>query len=558
MRVTEYVTFDAVGLAAAMADGELTPAEVEAAAHEAGEAVNPRVNAVVETWEADDQPRPGSAPLAGVPFLIKDIAVTMAGRRMELGSRLAAGHVAADSSLMRRFRRAGLVTFGRTSTPELAYSGTTEPVLHGATRNPWDLERSAGGSSGGAGAAVAAGVVPIAHATDAAGSIRVPAAHNGLFGLKPTRGRVSTGPAFDEIFNGLAVHGSVSRTVRDSAALLDQMRGPEPGDPYFAPQPSRPYAEEVTRDPGTLRVGVLTHAWGGHRTAPPVADALAGTARLLASLAHRVEEVKVDLGVDWEEFLSASARQWTANLAVTIDELAAATGRPIDSSTLEPPILASYHYGRQVTSTKFVTALALRNRLSRALARYFDTHDSCSHRPCRNSPYRWALMPRTPRPWTASAGSAASSTSPRSPHPSTWPAPPPCPSRRRPTPRRGSPSACSSPPTTAARTASSASPASSNRPARGPTEPPRSGRAVLPAAEDPRAGPRRRRRAPAPASRPARTTNARGRNPWWVPPSGAHADDQTSSDRRSTASSSAPRASAEPAPGESPPASVPR
>ncbi|MBC3992320.1 amidase [Streptomyces sp. AC563] len=376
MRVTEYVTFDAVGLAALMADGELTPAEVEAAAREAAEAVNPRINAIVETWEADDPPRPGSGPLAGVPFLIKDIAVAMAGKRMELGSRLAAGHVAAaDSSLMRRFRRAGLVTFGRTTTPELAYSTTTEPVFYGATRNPWDLERSAGGSSGGAGAAVAAGVVPIAHATDAAGSIRVPAAYNGLFGLKPTRGRVSTGPAFDEIFNGLAVHGSVSRTVRDSAALLDQMRGPEPGDPYVAPQPSRPYAEEVTRDPGTLRVGVLTHAWGGHRTAPPVADALAGTARLLASLGHRVEEVTVDLGVDWEEFLLANARQWTANLAVSIDELAAATGRPVDSSTLEPPILASYHYGRQVTGTEFVTALALRNRLSRAVARYFETHD---------------------------------------------------------------------------------------------------------------------------------------------------------------------------------------
>ncbi|WP_386546533.1 amidase family protein [Streptomyces rectiviolaceus] len=164
----------------------------------------------------------------------------MAGRRTELGSRLAAGAVAgADSSLTLRFRRAGLVTFGRTATPEMAYSITTEPVLYGATRSPWNLERSAGGSSGGAGAAVAAGVVPIAHATDAAGSLRIPAAHNGLFGLKPTRGRVSMGPDIDEIFNGLAVHGSVSRTVRDSAALLDQIRGPEPGDPYFVPEPSR-------------------------------------------------------------------------------------------------------------------------------------------------------------------------------------------------------------------------------------------------------------------------------------------------------------------------------
>ncbi|MFE2376680.1 amidase [Streptomyces sp. NPDC059398] len=376
MRITEYVGFDAVGLAELVAGGEVTPAELEAAAREATQAVNPQINAIVETWPADDEPSPGSAPLAGVPFLIKDIAVAMAGKRMELGSRLTAGNVSgADSSLMRRLRRAGLVTFGRTATPEMAYSNTTEPVLYGATRNPWDPARSAGGSSGGAGAAVAAGVVPIAHATDAAGSIRVPAAHNGLFGLKPTRGRVSVGPYFDELFNGLVVHGSVSRTVRDSAVLLDQIRGPEPGDPYFAQEPSRPYAEEVTRPPGSLRIGVLTQAWGGRRTTRPVADALSRTVRLLESLGHQVEEAEVGLGVDWEEFVLASARQWTANLTASVDELAAAFGRPIDSSTLEPPILASYHYGQRVTGAQFVTALEIRNRIARSLAGYFGTHD---------------------------------------------------------------------------------------------------------------------------------------------------------------------------------------
>ncbi|WAP53778.1 amidase [Streptomyces sp. S465] len=376
MKVSEYVGFDAVGLAQLVADGEVTPAELEAAARAAAEAVNPRINAIVETWRTDDEPSPGSTPLAGVPFLIKDLGVSMAGRRTELGSRLAAGNVArADSSLMRRFRRAGLVTFGRTATPEMAYSITTEPVLYGATRNPWDLERSAGGSSGGAGAAVAAGVVPIAHATDAAGSIRVPAAYNGLFGLKPTRGRVSVGPGIDEIFNGLGVQGSVSRTVRDSAVLLDQIQGPEPGDPYFAQQPSRPYAEEVTRHPGSLRIGVLTQAWGGRRTAPPVADALSRTARLLESLGHQVTEADVGLGVDWEEFVLANALLWTANLTASVDELAAASNRPVDSSTLEPVILASYHYGQRVTGAQFVTALAVRNRVARSLARYFDAYD---------------------------------------------------------------------------------------------------------------------------------------------------------------------------------------
>ncbi|GHH00026.1 amidase [Streptomyces rubradiris] len=376
MRISEYVSFDAVGLAELVANGEVTPAEVETAAREAAQAVNPRINAIVETWPADDAPDPGSAPLAGVPFLIKDMGAAMAGRRMELGSRLALGHVArADSFLMARFRRAGLVTFGRTATPEMAYSITTEPLLYGATRNPWDPERSAGGSSGGAGAAVAAGVVPIAHATDAAGSLRIPAACNGLFGLKPTRGRVSMGPDFDEVFNGLAVHGSLSRTVRDSAVLLDQIRGPEPGDPYSAQEPSRPYAEEVTRHPGSLRIGVLTQAWGGRRTAPAVTDALSRTVRLLESLGHRVEEAEVGLGAGWEEFVLANARLMTANLAAQVDELATAFGRPVDSSTLEPPTLAGYHYGQRVSGAQFVTALTIRNRVARSLARHFDTYD---------------------------------------------------------------------------------------------------------------------------------------------------------------------------------------
>ncbi|MEU1793316.1 amidase [Streptomyces californicus] len=378
MRVAEYVTYDAVGLAELVAAGEVTAAELRAAALDATRAVDPQINAVVETWPAEDgdEPQPGSTPLAGVPFLVKDIGAAMAGRRMELGSRLAAGHVArSDSFLALRLRRAGLVTFGRTATSEMAYSITTEPVLYGATRNPWDPERSAGGSSGGAGAAVAAGVVPLAHGTDAAGSLRLPAAYNGLFGLKPTRGRVSLGPDVDELFSGLAVPGGVSRTVRDSAALLDQIRGPEPGDPYAAQQPSRPYAEEVTRHPGRLRIGVLAQAWGGRRTSAPVADALSRTAALLADLGHQVEEAEVGLGVGWEEYVLANARLFTANLAATVDELAAAFGRPVDSSTLEPATLAGYHYGQRVGGAQLVAALAVRNRVSRSLARSFDAYD---------------------------------------------------------------------------------------------------------------------------------------------------------------------------------------
>ncbi|KUF13609.1 6-aminohexanoate hydrolase [Streptomyces silvensis] len=380
MKLSEYVAYDAVGLAGLVARGEVTAAELETAAMEAVAAVNPLVNAVVETWpcEGGDGAGGGAAgePLGGVPFLVKDLGVTVAGRRTEQGSRLAAGQVAAaDSHLMRRFRAAGLRTFGRTATPEFAYDITTEPVLYGPTRNPWDLGRSAGGSSGGAAAAVAAGIVPVAHGTDAAGSIRIPAASTGLFGLKPTRGRVSMGPDVDEIFNGLAVQGCVSRTVRDSAALLDAVRGPESGDPYTAPEPVRPYADEVARDPGRLRVGVVAQAGGGRRTEGPVAAALTRTADLLAALGHEVSEATLDLGVSWEEYVLANARLWTANLVPWLDGLAAAHGRVVGPATVEPQSLAGYAFGRGVTAADFVRALGVRNIVARGVGARFHRYD---------------------------------------------------------------------------------------------------------------------------------------------------------------------------------------
>ncbi|MBI0298850.1 amidase [Streptomyces sp. PRKS01-29] len=381
MKLSEYVAFDAVGLAELVSRGEISPGELASTALRAVEAVNPAINATVETWEPErdvppGEPLPGTPSLGGVPFLIKDIGVAMAGKGMELGSRLTQGLVSpADSFLMRRFKQAGLVTLGRTTTPEMAASVTTESVQYGATRNPWRLDRSAGGSSGGSAAAVAAGIVPLAHATDAAGSIRLPASYNGLFGLKPSRGRMSLGPDFDEVFNGLAVQGGLSRSVRDSAALLDCISGAEPGDPYRIAAPERPYSTEVTRAPGTLRIGVLTHAWGGRRTVSTVNDALARTVQLCDELGHQTEEVTFDLGVSWEEFVLANACIWNANLAAQIDALAALLGRPIDSTTLEPWMLACYAYGRRVSGVDLVGALAVRNRVARSLGAFFRSHD---------------------------------------------------------------------------------------------------------------------------------------------------------------------------------------
>ena len=277
MQLHEYTSFDGLGLAQLLRDGAVSAAELHDAAVRACTAVNPHINAVVELWPADFTHIDHAAPFAGVPFLIKDVAVTMAGKRSEAGSRLGAGHVAAlDSHLMTQFRQAGLITFGRTSTPEMAFATTTEPVLYGATRNPWNVALSAGGSSGGAAAAVAAGIVPLAHATDAAGSIRVPAASTGLFGLKPSRGRVSNGPAMDEIFSGLGVQLGVSRTVRDSAALLDCVQGVLPGEPYVTAAPGQTWLSQVDAPPGRLRIGVMRNAGDGQRPDAETGTALVG------------------------------------------------------------------------------------------------------------------------------------------------------------------------------------------------------------------------------------------------------------------------------------------
>ncbi len=379
MDLSDYTSTDAIGLAELVAAGEVTPAELAVTAREAVEAVNHHVNAVAEIWEPEQEDLERDvtgSPLAGVPFLLKDIGVSMRGRRSELGSRLAEGLVAPeDSFLMRRFREAGLVTIGRTTTPEMALSAETESVLTGVTRNPWDTDRSAGGSSGGSAAAVAAGVVPAAHATDGAGSIRIPAAMTGLFGLKPSRGRVSSGPALDEALNGLGVQGVVSRSVRDSAALLDRAQGSEPGDPFRLPPPERSYLEEVDRDPGVLRIGVLAGQWGGQATSPAVATALEDAARELADLGHRVEVVPVGLGVSWEAFIRLNTEIWMTNLVPLVEGLAAATGRPVDASTLEHIALTGYEHGRRATAADLLRALDARNAVSRAVARHFTEHD---------------------------------------------------------------------------------------------------------------------------------------------------------------------------------------
>ncbi|MGF6316925.1 amidase [Pseudomonas frederiksbergensis] len=374
MNLNEYVTCDGIGLAQLVATGEVTSAELAELAITAVQQVNPQINAVIEHWSPTVTE--GTGPLAGVPFLIKDLAITSAGRRVELGSRLAQGLVAeSDSYLMQRFNAAGLATLGRTTTPEMAFSTETESVLQGPTRNPWDTRLSAGGSSGGSGAAVAAGIVPIAHATDAAGSIRVPASYNGLVGLKPTRGRASNGPALDEVFAGFGVQLGLSRTVRDSAALMDIVQGHAPGDPYYTAAPAEGFLAQVGRDPGRLRIGLLDTPWNGAALDPEIAEATLAVARELEALGHRVERVTAPLGTSWDSFVQANAHIWCATLVRWIDGLAAATSRPIDLSTLEPATLACYAYGLQARAVEFAGALEVRNLIARSVAGWFDDFD---------------------------------------------------------------------------------------------------------------------------------------------------------------------------------------
>lgn len=378
MQLYEYTQYDGIGLAQLLRQGQVSATELQQAARRAIDAVNPALNAVVEQWPAPlpAAPLETDGPLSGVPFLIKDIAISMAGRRSEAGSRLAAGHVApTDSMLMQQFQQAGLLTIGRSSTPEMAFATTTEPLLYGTTRNPWDLSLSAGGSSGGAAAAVAAGMVPLAHATDAAGSIRVPAASTGLFGFKPSRGRVSNGPGMDEIFSGLGVQLGVSRSVRDSAALLDVAQGAMPGEPYITAAPAHSWLSQVALPPGKLRIAVQREASDGQQPERDVAAALTTSAHLLEQLGHHVEWCSLPLAVSWEAFVQANARIWCANLVPWIDALAQAHGRPVSLETLEAATLACYRYGKTVSAVDFVAALEVRNAVTRQAGAFFTQYD---------------------------------------------------------------------------------------------------------------------------------------------------------------------------------------
>ena len=369
MPIREYGQLDGLALADLVRRGEVTPAELLEEAIARADRVNPRINAIVAPLH--EQARrdaaalpPGDGAFRGVPMLLKDLDAAVAGVPLTAASRfLADFRPARDSTIVQRFRHAGTIVFGKTNTPEFGITPFTEPKLFGPTRNPWNLGLTAGGSSGGAAAAVAAGIIPVAHASDGGGSIRIPASCCGLFGLKPTRGRTPVGPDHTQLWSGFAIPHVVSRTVRDSAAMLDALAGPEPTSPYWAPPAARPFAAEVGAPPGRLRIALTKRPFASSLPIhPDCAAAADDAARLLADLGHHVEEA--DLGLDGDAF----ARDFFVLVCVEIAAILARAeeraGRRARRSEIETNTALLATIGRQLTALKAARA---RDRLDAAV-----------------------------------------------------------------------------------------------------------------------------------------------------------------------------------------------
>lgn len=368
---------DATALAELMARKELDPQELLETTIARIEAENPKLNAVVhKTYEeARARLKQGvTGPLAGVPFLLKDLLATLEGTPQTAGSQFLAGVPSPhDSELVKRYKKAGLLILGKTNVPEFGILPTTESAHLGPCHNPWKLSHTPGGSSGGSAAAVAAGLVPIAHGNDGGGSIRIPASCCGLFGLKPTRSRTPLGPDYGDVMSGLGVEHVLTRSVRDSALLLDCTLGPDPGAPYFPPPPERPYCEEVQKDPGQLHIALLLEA----PTQVPVhrdcKQAVEETAKLCEQLGHAVEPL--ELHFEAETLFQSFLTVYAAGTAWSIKAAAEATGKKATPEQFEPLTWALYEMSEQHTAGDYLLALQKIQKLAREVARTFETFD---------------------------------------------------------------------------------------------------------------------------------------------------------------------------------------
>lgn len=378
MIFAEYSKYDGLGLAELVKRKEVSSADLIDSAIDAIERLNPKINCVVQILSAHARAelKAGipAGPFRGVPFLVKEFGMHFKGMISAGGSRLGVGikheH---DTELMKRCRAAGLVTVGTSTTPEMAFNANTESLLYGSTRNPWNLGYSVGGSSGGAGAAVGSGMVPIAHANDGGGSIRIPAACNGLVGMKPTRGRTPTGPDFGIFLWGLAVEFATTRSVRDSAALLDAVAGPDDGYFYAAMPPKRSFLAAAMTPPSQLRIGVVDRMPGCGPIARENNARLADTQALLESLGHICEPLRLEYDAD--AFNESSIRLWAATLAYVMDQFAALTGRKIGPKTAEAVTLEVYRFGKTLRATQMEEAMSIQNVISRNIGQVMRNYD---------------------------------------------------------------------------------------------------------------------------------------------------------------------------------------
>jgi amidase len=368
---------DATAQAALVSSGEVTPVELVEAAIARIEALNPTLNAVVTPIfeRALDTARAGpTGPFAGVPYLVKDLICEMEGVRFTEGSRFLEHNVGTfDQELVVRLRNAGLVVLGKTNTPEFGMAPATEPLLFGPTRNPWDTDRSTAGSSGGSAAAVASGMVPFAHGNDLGGSLRYPASACGLFALKPTRARIPLGPEYGDLAAGGGIEHAVTRSVRDSAALLDATSGPDLGDPYSVPPPERPFALEVGADPGRLRIGYTARTVDGDLGHADCVAAVERAAKLCEALGHEVvdaelpgltAEVGSAIGTLVNSVVAWVVRYWIRRL-----------GREPGPDELEPLTRAFWESGERVSAAEWLGAIEELQRFSRGVARFLSTVD---------------------------------------------------------------------------------------------------------------------------------------------------------------------------------------
>jgi amidase len=375
----ELDLLDATAQAELVRRGEVKPTELVDAAIERIERVNPELNAVVTPmYELAREAASGDlpdGPFKGVPFLLKDIFASYAGVRLTYGSRFLKDYVADhDSELVVRLKRAGLVVIGKTNAPEFGILPTTEPALFGPCRNPWDTTRSTGGSSGGSAAAVASGMVPMAHANDAGGSIRIPASCCGVFGLKPTRGRNPMGPDIGDVAGGMVAEHAVTRSVRDSAALLDATGGPDIGDPYWAPPRERPYLEEVGTDPGRLRVGVLRSLPGAAEVHEDCVKAVIEAARLCEDLGHDVD-AEFELELDFGFIIQSFSTVYAALNAWSIDGSALLVGKKPTPEEFEPLTWALYETGTETDASSYLMSVTALQLISREIERRFAEYD---------------------------------------------------------------------------------------------------------------------------------------------------------------------------------------